>query len=251
MSADILNRHTLEQLILSQIILDHHYHYQILQNHHIEQTVTMFTHAFCDAEPMTHYVKMDYHSFLPFAEAVVRKAARDQLSIIALDQDRVIACALVEDFMHPLNIDFEMDPKFKYIFSLLEKISGEFFKDKKIPSRLIAHLFISAVDAKYRGLGISKQVNFRAMALAEKHKYAFMLSELTNYINEKGIIPHLKGAKLQIGSQVYQDYIFEGTRPFENLMGSAHSFLWELHPDAKLKYEEKNKSVIKTLSEIV
>lgn len=73
---DILERHQLEQFLLGQITVDHYYQYQILQEKHIEQAVTLFTHTFCDAEPMTHYIKMEYHSFMPFAQAVIEKAAR-------------------------------------------------------------------------------------------------------------------------------------------------------------------------------
>ncbi|MBX3708659.1 MAG: hypothetical protein KIT56_05580 [Gammaproteobacteria bacterium] len=233
--------------ILSQIPVDLQYRYEMLQPIHIDRVVTMFTQAFCDAEPMTHYLGVSYQSFKQFALAVTEKASEEKLSVVALDDDRVIACALTEDLVNPLDIIFELDPKFKPIFNILEQLSAKFFADKKIEKNHIAHLFITAVDESYRGKGLSKQVNYRSMALAAGMNFSFMMSELTNYINTNGIMHHLHYNKILLGSQIYQNYVFEGIKPFKDLSGIATSYLWELRKDAMLTYKQNNKRQQKLL----
>lgn len=238
------NTETLEEIsvqILDRIEWDHYYSYDILQPDHVERTISLFTRVFCDWEPMTRYVNMDYESFLPFAKAVVEKAARDGLSIVALDGTKVIACALTEDLMDPLPLTFEVSPKFKYIFSLLEQLSSGYLLGKEFQKKLIAHLFITAVDEDYRMRGLSKQVNFRAMALAAQNNFSFMTSELTNIFNEFGIMHHLNNDRLLMGSQMYKDYVVAGVRPFANLPGQASGYIWALKKDAVLTYIKDGK----------
>ncbi|VVC74925.1 hypothetical protein AQUSIP_01990 [Aquicella siphonis] len=226
--------------ILQQIDIDHRYSYEILQPVHVDRTASMFIRSFCDSEPMTRYVNMDYDSFAPFARAVVQKAANDGLSIVALDGGKVIACALTEDIVDPLPMTFNVSPKFKYIFALLEQLTSGFLHGKQFQKKHVAHLFITAVDEDYRKNGLSKQVNFRAMSLAADEGFSFMVSELTNIYNELGIMHHLKNASLLLGSQVYREYTLDGVRPFANLPGGAAGYLWELKCDALLTYTQDN-----------
>lgn len=238
----------LAQRMLEQIPLDHTYKYEILRPEHIKRVVEMFTVNFCDHEPMTRYVDMPYEGFSRFANAVTSKAAVDGLSVVAMDGDMVIACALVEDVANPLPMDFEVEPKFGPIFSLLEYIGNDLLKDRTFKPNQIAHLFITAVDKTYQRQGLSRQVNFRAMALAVDRGYTFMLSELTNYYNERGILPHLRYNKLRVGSQIYKDFIFENAKPFANLEGGANSWLWELRKNPSLEYEQDG---VKTTTNIL
>lgn len=216
--------------ILQQISLDHTYQYVSLDSTHVEETIQMFTHAFCDYEPMTQYVEMEYAAFSVFARTLTEKAAQEGLSIVALDSEKIIACALVEDLMKPATLPSHLTPKFAPIFSLLEQISAPFFAHKKIEPHQIAHLTITAVAGHYQGQGLSTQINFRAMAQACLAGFQLMVSELTNFRNEEGILHHLQYDKQLIGSQIYQDFIFANHHPFQHLAGSAESYLWELIP---------------------
>ena len=67
---------------------------------------------------MTKYLGLSQSEFMPFAKLMVEKAIRDGLSIVALDQDKVSACTIVEDIADPLDINIDIDPRFKIIFSL-------------------------------------------------------------------------------------------------------------------------------------
>lgn len=219
------------------VSVDTRFQYEIASPHHQEAIVKIFTNAFCQSEPMTRYLGIAPKSFIAFSEAVTANAIQDQFSIVALDQDKVIACALVEDFanMHDAPTDF--DPNFKYILRLLENLGVNFFRDKKFDKNKIAHLFITAVDQNYRKRGLSTQVNFQAMNLALQNGFDFMYSELTNIYNEKGVFNHLtKNPRRLVGACDYNEFQFEGFKPFPHLKGYAHGYLWELRENAKLTY---------------
>lgn len=226
----------------NNISFDIHFTYEILQTKHIDQVVEVFTKAFCRSEPMTAYLEMDENKYKIFARAVAEQAYKDKLSVVALDDDKVVAIALTEDLAAPGPLP-DFDPKFENILSLLEHLGKNFFANKVFKRGHIAHLFITAVDDDYRNLGLSKQVNFRAMDLAAQLGFDFIYCELTNFFNEKGLIPHLKNKKRLVGSIEYHKFYHKNEKPFENLIGGANSFLWEIRPDADLKYMQGNDEI--------
>jgi hypothetical protein len=233
----------LSQLIPSYLLEDTQYRYELMTEQHVDQVVDVFTHAFCHSEPMTHYLNMDEEKFKIFARSVAEKAAHDQLSFVTLDNERVIAFALVEDIAAPGAIP-DFDPKFKYIIGLLEQLGENFFAHKKFPCRKIAHLFITAVDEQYRHRSLSKQVNFRVMQLAAQKGFDFVYCEFTHYYNEKGIVPYLKLPIKLIGSATYADFVYQGMKPFEYLNGGANAYLWAVRANAILSYEQNHEKVI-------
>ena len=208
---------------------------------HIDQVIHLVTHTFCDSEPMARYMKLDYKEFSPFAEYIIEKAAQEELSVVVREGDQIVACAIVEDVTKQHPLDFELDPKFKPILALLNTLTTQFFTTKNFSPNLLAHLFITSVEANYRGLGLSKKANFAAMQLAYDNNFQFMYSELTNYLNEKGTIKYLQHNKLLIGNIAYHKFEFEGKHPFKNLPGVANAYLWELCEEAQLHFEENGK----------
>lgn len=224
-------------MLQNNVPIETPYVFEVLQDRHIDEVVDVFTKSFCRSEPMTKYLEMDEKKYSVFARAVCEKARDDQISIVGLDNGKVIACALSEDLMDPGAIP-DFDPKFIYILALLESLGERFFPDKTFKPKHIAHLFITAVHEDYRGLGLSKQVNFRAMDLAAQKDFSLLYCELTNVYNEIGIMRHLKNPKRLIGSQIYNEFIHNGIKPFAYLSGMANSYLWAIKPDAKLIYEQ-------------
>lgn len=217
-----------------------HYKTEILEGKHVDEVAKLVAESFCEDEPMTHYLRIGKKQFLFFAEQVIKKAALEKLSVIVRDGEKIVACAIVEDITNPLNLPLStIDPKFQYIFGLLGKLSGHFFRGKEFQKDNLAHLFITAVDVMHQGRGLSKKVNFAAMELSQRRGFDFMCCEFTNKFNEQGTIKSIKHKKVLIGECHYRDFSIGGTKPFENLNGSAHAYLWELKTQAKLIYKTK------------
>lgn len=228
--------------------MDHHdaYQYEILQAKHANQTVNMMAQAFCEQEPMTKYLDISLHEFIPLAKQSVDKAIHDGLSIVALARDTVIACTLVEDFADPLNITIDIDPRFRFIFALLDHLGRDYFSQKDFEKGHIAHLFMTAIDKKYRGKGLSNQLHIESIKLSQKKNFDFMCCELTHQHNENEFINDLKNKKLLIKSCPYKDFNHEGRKPFENLDGIANAYIWELKDGVKLRYRNRNQELMST-----
>jgi EAL domain-containing protein (putative c-di-GMP-specific phosphodiesterase class I) len=212
------------------------YHYDVLKNEHYHQAVNVITNAFCEDEPMTKHLGITAAEFVPFAKIMVDKAVQNGLSMVAIDNNEVIACTIVEDMADPLNITASIDPRFKIIFSLLEQLGSEFFRERAMYKGHIAHLFITAVNKQYHGQGLSRKINFESIRLAKERNFDFMCCKFTHDYNEKGTVNHLRNSKLLIRSCKYNEFVFNGSKPFQNLDGSASAYIWELREGAKLRY---------------
>lgn len=241
MNAMIQNRIE-DVFVRNNLMPDNHFQYEVASRRHKKGIIKVFTDAFCEAEPMTRYLKVDPKRFKSFTKEVTENAIRDQLSIVALDKGKVIACTLLEDFAAMHDVPTMFDKNFKYIISLLETLGGDFFINKKFEKNNVAHLFITAVAKEYRHKGISTQVNFRAMNLAAQRGFKFVYSELTNVFNERGIFNYMiNNHKRLLGACDYKDFEIDGVKPFSHLKGYAHGYLWEIHEGSPLTYAVNDK----------
>lgn len=226
-----------ETTIVDLVQEQKNYRYDVLKEEYFEQAVNVITHSFCEYEPMTKYLGITSAEFTPFAKILVKKAIKDGLSIVALDNNKVAACTIVEDIANPFDINMDIDRRFKIIFSLLEYLGNEFFRERAMYKGHIAHLFITAVDKDYHGQGLSRKINFESIRLAKERGFDFMCCEFTHDFNEKGTVIHLKNSRLLIKSCKYREFIYNGKKPFAELDGHASAYIWELREGAKLRYK--------------
>lgn len=233
----------------NNIPLDTKHRYELMTKKYIDQVVEVFTKAFCRYEPMTAYLKMDEEKYKVFARAVAEKAVKDQLSVVALDHDKVIAFAISEDIADPGVIP-DFDPKFVYILGLLELLGEHFFKGKVFGKKEIAHLFITAVAEDYCHQGLSTQVNFKAMDIAAENNFKSMYCEFTHHYNLCGVIHHLKNKQRQIGHCVYKNFKLGDVKPFAHLEGGAKSYLWEVSGDNKINYQKNQQKLSEEIEKI-
>lgn len=206
-----------------------------LQEKHLDEAIQVMIESFCDYEPMTQYVDMQYEEFRPFAEQVLKKAVRDGISAVALKNGHVVACTAVEDITQPIEFTIELTPKFKPIFTLLEEITIPYLHGKQFPPGYLAHLFITAVSPNYHHQGLSRQINFKSMQLAIDKGFQLMCSEMTNFINEKGTMAWITTPTHRMGSCQYNQFVMDNTKPFQTLSGGANALIWALKPGIPLE----------------
>ena len=211
--------------INQSLLYDANYHFELLTSRHRNQAIDVIATSFSANEPMTHYLGITQEHMLPFATLMVDKAIKDGLSMIALLEDQLVACTIVEDMADPLDITIDIDPRFKIIFSLLDHLGTDFFNERVPDKGHIVHLFITAVDYRHRGHGLSKKINFESIRLAKEKGFDFMCCEFTHAYTKIGTVKNIENSKLLIRSCVYKDFMYEGSKPFENLEGSASAYI--------------------------
>lgn len=206
---------------------------QTLQQEHFQSTVDLFVRAFCDSEPLTKYLNVYYQDYEPFAKEVVLKAIKEGTSKVAVNKDhKVVAFNITEDLADPFIPHFAHYPKIKPIFALLHQLSKPFTDGKKFLRGKIIHVWLAAVDERYRGQGLSTKIDMASIELAAKKGFDFAYAEFTNDLSEK-VTEQFKTLDL-INTINFEDFTFEGNKPFKGLPGKATAYTATIRPGVKL-----------------
>jgi histidine decarboxylase len=201
---------------------------------YLKSTVDLFTKSFCDSEPITQHLGIQYPDYATFAKEVVQKAVKDGMSIVAVDeQDRVIACVIAEDIANMFQPTLSRYSKLAPIFALLEELSQPFLAGKSFIKGKIAHIWIAIVDEEYRGKGLSTAIDMACATICMRKGYDFAYAEFTNGISEK-ITHHYKVLEL-CHTMNYNDFTYNGgERPFKGLEGKAAAYIIGIKPGVEI-----------------
>ena len=214
---------------------------KILTAEYVEEAIDLFSRSFCQGEPITHHLGLQYDDFEPLARVFLAEASKQGLSMVIVEKTHLVALAIVEDVARPLVADLDsLNPKFGYVFGFLEQLTHTFFYDKTFKEKNLAHLFVSAVHPDHQGKGLSRKVNFAAIEQAAKEGFHAMCCEFTHSLNEQGTVKYIQSHKVLLGSQVYSEAVIKEERPFVGLSGGANAYLWELKIGGILRYTTKD-----------
>lgn len=168
-----------------------------------------------------------------FATDVIKKAIKDKLSLVVLNQDKVIGLIIAEDLADPFQPTVDKYPVLQPVIVLLEELSKPVTHGKKFIKGKVMHTWIAAVDPLFRSTGLYTEVGIEHVKLAAKKGFDFIYSDFTSDISEKIIrnFPVKACNKL-----AFKDFAY---RPFAGLEGSASSYITPLKPDVKLESLEK------------
>jgi hypothetical protein len=213
-------------------ILDYTIH--TLDTNNIQSTVDLFVRSFCDSEPITKHLGIHHQDYRPFALEVIQKAAKEGLSKVALDkQNHVIAFAIAEDLADPFIPHLAHYPKLKPVLSLLDQLSMPLYKHKKFIKGKVAHIWLAAVDPKYRGVSISTKIEMATIENAAHKGFDFAYAEFTNELSEN--VTH-QFQLLKLCNRInFTDFtLADGSKPFKGLPGAASSYLAVIRPGVSL-----------------
>ncbi len=221
--------------------INNQYKYEQLKDIHIQQVATLVSKSFCDNEPMCTCLGITYSEFDPLALELAEKAAKDGLSVVALNNEQVIACVLSEDITSPLRPKTKLSPKLGYIFALLEELSAPFVNGLTYNNNHVAHIFMTAVDKNYQGTKLSTKVNLAALEFVSKKNFDFIYCEFTNPINEN-FMKHINSKKVH--TIHYKDFQIDNIKPFSILNAHATSYIFSLKPEAILTYRTQSNEFV-------
>lgn len=205
------------------------YKIQLLTKEYMRSTADLFVKSFCDSEPITRHLNMQYHEYEPFVYQVLQKAVRDQLSVIAIGPDnKVIACSIAEDITDLFVPQLDLYPKMKPIIALLDQLSAKFLQNKIFIKGKVAHVWIAMVDPAYRGLSLSTAIDQACGKVCLDKGYEYVYAEFTNEVSEK-ITRHYPFS--QVMNYIdYEDFTWGGTQPFLGLPGGATAYIVGIKP---------------------
>lgn len=210
------------------------YSFVTLKAEHEKAAIDLFIRSFCDSEPITKHLNVEYSEYEPFVVEVVQKAIKEGLSKVALDKDNhVIAVAIAEDMAAPFMPNFNRYPKLKPVFAILDTLSHPFTAGKKFIKGKILHVWIAAVDENYRGLGLSTEIDMVCCQSGALQGFEFAYAEFTNEISEK-VTKQFKVLHL-CNKILYNDFRYNGQTPFKGLPGAATSYVATLKPGITLE----------------
>jgi len=207
-----------------------------LDNIHIESTAKLFTTVFCEGEPLTRHLQVPYDDFYPFAKEVVEKAATDKLSMVAVDhENKVIACIISEDISDPFMPNVNAYPTLAPIFEFIERLSKSFTHARVFTEKKIAHMWVTAIDNKYKGKGLSKKINDAGETKLKEDGFEFGYAEFTSEINERWMNKFDVFERCSVLK--FEDQTDERLK---GLPGRATSYVWPMIPTVNFLTLYKN-----------
>lgn len=211
---------------------------QTLTDEHVKSTTDLFVKAFCDSEPMTQVLSIQYDEYEPFAKEVIQKAVKEGMSKIAIDkQNRVVACTIAEDLSDPFIPKIAHYAKLRPVFALLDELSRSFLHGKKFIKGKVVHVWIAAVDPDYRGQHLSIGVAMACVEAAARKGFDFAYAEFTNDKSEN--VTHQFNVLKLVNRINYDDFTMGTQKPFNGLSGSASAYIAAIRPGVRLDELER------------
>lgn len=200
----------------------------------IQSTVELFIKCFCDDEKITKHLGIHHQDYLPFAQEVVQKAAKEGLSKVAVDKkNRVIAFAIAEDLYDPFIPHVAHYPKMNPILALMKQLSKPFLEDKKYIKGKVVHVWVAGVDSNYRGLHLSTMIDMACIESAAHKGFDFAYAEFVNELSEN--VTHQFHVLKLVNEVYFNDFSMDDhSRPFEGVRGAATSYVATIRPGISL-----------------
>ena len=210
------------------------YTLQTLGREHMQSAADLFIKTFCDDEPITKHLGIQYNEYEPFALAVIQKAVKDGLSVVAVDSNnRVVACAIGEDITDQFKPNLSLYPKMKPIFALIEALSAPFLSNQTFKKGKLAHTWIAMVAKDCRGKGLSTEIDLACTNHIASKGFDFTYAEFTNDISEN--ITHHYPVRKKINAIAYADFTFKGQKPFQGVKGGTSAYVLGISPTVRIE----------------
>ncbi len=199
--------------------------FSLLTNKDFPLVIDYVIKVFLYDEPMTKKLNVTESEFKDFVTIVCEKCAKERLSYICKDNNRVISFCLNEDLISEGNSPFDkVTEKMNPIFSILETLDSSYLRGKQKTRNTFFHLFMAGTLSEYRNKGVVTRLIKKSLALAKKRKYKIALSEATNLKSQNLLKKFNFG---EVGIIKYSDFKFNGSYIFKDI-GEDYCKLMEL-----------------------
>jgi ribosomal protein S18 acetylase RimI-like enzyme len=194
-----------------------HIRYSILKEKDFKGASECISSTFSSGEPMTKVLGIAKPDFDYFAETFIKKAIKDELSVVAKDSDgKVVGCIVCEDFITDLPEGIEnISPNFNPIITLLSELDEKYKEEKNVQRGQLLHMFMGGVYKEFAGSGIAFGMTNFIEGYAKSKGFIGAVGEVTGPISQHVYIKQL--GYTEISSINYSTFLFEGEKVFRNI----------------------------------
>ncbi|XP_070549543.1 uncharacterized protein [Ptychodera flava] len=199
-----------------------------LDESHGTDAIALMTQILMNKEPVFSCRKVPFDIAREFNEAIVNRAIRDEVSVVAIDTATnkvvgVMANLLVSGASEVDEVYAKCEPSewLSPVFVLLEKLKERFYQleeVRKIMSRerQFMNVSIVVVSDGYHGRGITRQLLEKSTEMGKSKGARMVYSELTSPISQH-IFKTTPGF-VQVGELIeYREFQSDGVKPFAGM----------------------------------
>ncbi|XP_070558466.1 uncharacterized protein [Ptychodera flava] len=193
---------------------------RVMKENDVEEATRLLADAFTGREPLTVCLGIKAKDDLSYAQRICERAAQDGVSMVAQDtmRKKIVGVATTfamrnqedDDVIKPLRI-------FRPIHALLNRLVRCFTKHPdyaNVPLSKIAQFIRLAVHPDYTGRGIATMLREANARLANSKGFRMAIATATAPATHK---MYAKLGFVELHEIRYEDFEFEGRRPFEGV----------------------------------
>ena len=200
--------------------------YDIMTAADVEPAIRLIAEAFSSSEPPAVAVALSVADLTAFLRLLAPQAVSDGLTPLARSgTGEVIGVMLTDDFAAPLPIDpARISQRFRPILGMLESLDEQYRGGRDLRAGECLHLFMLAVDPRFGGRGIARQLVETCLQNGIRKGYRSAVTEATGRLSQRvfaklGFQEHFRTP--------YKTYRFEGLLPFETIAEHGGAALME------------------------
>jgi hypothetical protein len=198
--------------------------YEVLGAQHLGEAIRCLCVQFSEREPMARALTLSVSDLTPFVTLVCQQAARDGLSVAAVDMEsrELVGCIIAHDFMHPPAEGIETAAgRLAPILALLDTLEERFRQGRDISPRTHLHVLMAASRSPNRGVytTLRREVQQRALSLG----FQKVVGEPSGLTTQHVLVERFGH---QVAAEIaYASFVFEGERVFQTISAPTSCLL--------------------------
>jgi len=193
--------------------------YKVLNPSLVSKAVDCISASFAypSNDPFSKALKLSPTQWGILSQMFVQRAAKSDLSIVAMTGDVVQGVIVNEDWKDPPPQYYSELEDWRPVRAMFNELHTRFkATQERIEHGKILHpLYFTCVRPELRRKGIVSALWQKSVALAQERNYDSMASEASTPTGEKLLVGKL-GFK-EVAHVKFNDFLFEGTKPFSGL----------------------------------
>jgi ribosomal protein S18 acetylase RimI-like enzyme len=189
--------------------------YELVDISEFDDMAMMAAEAFTRYEPISSALNISSEDFADFIRLLEPKLAREQLTVIARNQEtqQIIGAMISDDFaIEPPKEILHLSDNFEPVWSVLDELDSQYKRGRILPEGEYLHFFLLAVDHRQTGRNIAKNLVRTCMENGVGKGYK------TGVVEASGVVSQHIFRKLGFVDRfeiLYKTFMFQGNRIFD------------------------------------